>query len=85
MEYIKIIRRIVYLQSGYIRACELANKLYPEQDINLDFQIYDKLQLLKQQLRGWIYEPETHENIRCRRNQVKLACRYLNVDFYTLL
>ena len=82
MGYVSIIRRILLLESALKRANEYS---YRHEDTDIDFEIIDKIDLLKSQLKKWYESSVDKKERRARRNQLKLACRLLNTDFYQLM
>lgn len=86
MNYVNTIRRIIAIDNGISR---IINRDDERSDSIWD-KLEDKRDALVKSIKDYIKCPDrTNKELRhrtvIRRKQVKLACRYLNVDYYRII
>lgn len=83
MKYVNALRRIARLNDA------ISNAPTTEKYDDIVNKLFDKRDILKAQLRAYTHCPDrTNQYLRRlafqRRKQVKLACRILRINYYTL-
>ena len=84
MKYVNTLRRIVAIDNALLRI-DPFNDAYDE----IWDKLWDKRKALVKSIKDYARCPDrTSEELRkityVRRKQVKLACRYFNIDYYCL-
>lgn len=91
MNYVKTLRKISIIDKALdnIIALSFVDDEYDDEYDNISDHLFDRRDALVKSIKDYIRCPDrTNKELRyrtyIRRKQIKLACRYLNIDYYRL-